>query len=104
MLVGVPVGACGPAELKKFNDVLPDFQIKVFAATTTTELLFKGPEAKHIIYLSLDEKNQHYNVITGKYITQYFLKLQHWSTPVFNTFDLRNQSLTVNFSESNTFN
>ena len=62
---GVTQGACGPAELTKFQAVLPDFQIQVFAATSQVELLFRGPEAKHIIYLVLDENAQHYNVISG---------------------------------------
>ena len=62
---GVPEGACGPAELKKFQAVLPDYQIKVFSATSSCELLFKGPEANRIIYLILDERLKHYNVITG---------------------------------------
>ena len=65
-ILGVPEGACGPAELTKFQAVLPDFQIQVFAATSQVELLFKGPEAHKIIYLILDENAQHYNVITGK--------------------------------------
>ena len=66
VFLGVPQGACGPAELTKFQAVLPDFQIQVFAATSEVELLFRGPEAKHIIYLVLDENAQHYNVIHGE--------------------------------------
>ena len=66
VFLGVPQGACGTAELTKFQVVLPDFQIQVFAATSQVELLFRGPEAKHIIYLVLDENVQHYNVIQGE--------------------------------------
>ena len=66
---GVPEGACGPAELAKFQAVLPEFQIKVFSATSQVEVLYKGPEAGQIIYLILDEKLQHYNVIKGKVLT-----------------------------------
>ena len=49
--------------------MLPDYQIKVFSATSKEELLFKGPEANHIIYLILDENLKHYDVITGKILT-----------------------------------
>ena len=66
---GVPEGACGPAELAKFQAVIPEFQIKVFSATSQVEVLYKGPEAGQIIYLILDEKLQHYNVINGKVLT-----------------------------------
>ena len=63
---GVPEGACGPAELAKFQAVLPEFQVQVFSATSEVELLYKGPEAGNKIYLILDENAHHYNVITGK--------------------------------------
>ena len=60
-------------ELEKFQAVLPpDYQIKVFSATSRAELLYKGPEADNILYLVLDERLKHYNVIKGKY-TKYFI-------------------------------
>ena len=68
-ILGVPQGACGPPELAKFQAVVPEYQIKVFSATSKEELLFKGPEANHIIYLILDENLKHYDVITGKILT-----------------------------------
>ena len=49
--------------------MLPEYQIKVFSATSKEELLFKGPDADHIIYLILDENLKHYDVITGKILT-----------------------------------
>ena len=62
---GVPEGPCGPAELAKFQAVLPRYQIKVYLAATKRELIFKGNESDRTIYLVLDENLQHYDVITG---------------------------------------
>ena len=65
-ILGVPIGACGPAELAKFQAVIPDYQIKVFSATSKEELIYKGPASNRIIYILLDENLKHYNVIKGK--------------------------------------
>ena len=64
--LGVPEGPCGIPELKKFQAVLPEYQIKVYSATTNVEMLYTGPEALYTIFLIHDAEEAHYNVITGK--------------------------------------
>ena len=43
---GVPLGACGHQELKKFQDFLaPDYQLKVMATSYPYMMVFVGPKA-----------------------------------------------------------
>ena len=65
-LAGVPLDkGCGVEELNKFQRVLPKYCIRVFSATSTPELIYKGPPAERNIFLILDQYKQHYNVISG---------------------------------------
>ena len=45
---------CSIEELKKFQNVIKNFQIIVFSLESKEELLFKGPEKLKKIYLILD--------------------------------------------------
>lgn len=42
-LAAVPLGKCGIDELKQFQAVLPDFQIKVLSIDKPHCIIFKGP-------------------------------------------------------------
>ena len=60
---GVPEGPCGLAELDKFQQFLtPNYQIKVVSRMKPFFIIFRGPEAPHIIYLL--KSNQHYEGCT----------------------------------------
>ena len=67
---GIPLGACGHQELKKFQDFLaPDYQLKVMATSYPYMMVFVGPEAPHIIRLLLqkhdDSETGHYDTCTS---------------------------------------
>ena len=60
---GVPEGPCGLAELDKFQQVLsPTYQLKVISRCKPFFVIFRGPEAPHIIYLL--KSNDHYEGCT----------------------------------------
>ena len=60
---GVPEGPCGLPELEKFQQFLaPHYQIKVVSRMKPFFVIFRGPEAPHIIYLL--KSNQHYEGCT----------------------------------------
>ena len=60
---GVPEGPCGLPELEKFQQFLaPHYQIKVVSRMKPFFIIFRGPEAPHIIYLL--KSNQHYEGCT----------------------------------------
>ena len=59
---GVPRGTCGIPEIKKFQDVLPGYQIVVLSKKHFNGIIYKGPEAPKQIYLYYYDN--HYGVIT----------------------------------------
>ena len=68
--MGVPLGACGPKELKTFQDFLaPNYQLKVMATSYPYVMVFVGPKAPHIIRLLLqkhdDSEIGHYDTCTS---------------------------------------
>ena len=54
--------ACGLEEIKKIQDVMPDYQLKVFWKEGWNALLYKGPEKN--IQLCLYYHDNHFTVIT----------------------------------------
>ena len=60
---GVPVGKCGIEDIKKFQDVLPGFQILVVSKDHFNAIIYSGPEAEIKIYLYFHDS--HYDVITS---------------------------------------
>ena len=48
-LAGVPEGPCGISELQKFQEVLPDYQIKVISIDPPHMLIFVGHTLDKII-------------------------------------------------------
>ena len=60
---GVPEGPCGLPELEKFQQFLaPHYQIKVVSRMKPFFVIYRGPEAPHIIYLL--KSNDHYEGCT----------------------------------------
>ena len=60
---GVPVGKCGIEDIKKFQEVLPGFQILVVSKDHFNAIIYSGPEAEKKIYLYFHDS--HYDVITS---------------------------------------
>ena len=60
---GVPPGPCGIEEIKKFQEVFPDYQIHIVSADHFNGIIYKGPETEKKIYLYYHEN--HYDVITS---------------------------------------
>ena len=58
-LAGVPEGPCGIEEIKKFQQVLPEYQIKVISITPPHMVIFEGPESDKIIRIIKD--GDHYD-------------------------------------------
>uniref|UniRef100_A0A914UUB4 DNA-directed DNA polymerase n=1 Tax=Plectus sambesii TaxID=2011161 RepID=A0A914UUB4_9BILA len=56
-------GACGLDELKKLQEAVKDYQLKVFWKENFNKLWFKGPEKENVISLYLHD--DHYDVITS---------------------------------------
>ena len=68
--MGVPLGACGHEELKKFQDFqAPNYQLKVMATSYPYVMVFVGPKATHIMRLLLqkhdDSEIGHYDTCTS---------------------------------------
>ena len=60
---GVPEGPCGLAEIDKFQQFLaPNYQIKVVSRCKPFFVIYRGPDAPHIIYLL--KSNDHYEGCT----------------------------------------
>jgi len=55
-------GACGIPQIQAIQDILPDYQIRIFNTQSTAALVYSGPPADNIIYLYNHEN--HYDVIT----------------------------------------
>jgi len=55
-------GACGIPEIQAIQDILPDYQIRIFNTLATAGLVYSGPPADNIIYLY--NHDNHYDVIT----------------------------------------
>ena len=62
-LAGVPRGTCGIPEIKKFQEVLPGYQIVVLSKEHFNGIIYKGPEAPKQIYLYYYDN--HYGVIAS---------------------------------------
>ena len=60
--VGVQRGSCGIPEIKKFQDVLPGYQIVLISKERFNAIIYKGPEAPKRIYLYYYDN--HYGIIT----------------------------------------
>ena len=60
--IGAETG-CGVGELGKIQKVLPDYQLNVFQAGSSSERLFRGANEGRPIYLLLDERRKHYHVL-----------------------------------------
>ena len=56
-------GICGIEEIKKFQAVLPDYQIYVISKEHFNAIIYSGPESSNKIYLYYH--NDHYDVITS---------------------------------------
>ena len=60
---GVPEGPCGLAELEKFQQFLsPTYQLKVVSRCKPFFVIYRGPDAPHIIYLL--KSNDHFEGCT----------------------------------------
>lgn len=72
-LAGVPEGPCGLAELRKFQHVLPDYQIKVMAVDKPHMITFKGPDSvKKILLVQVDDHCHGCNSFAGLLERSYF--------------------------------
>ena len=60
---GVPEGPCDIENLKKFQAVLPEYQLKVLSKDVFNSFIYCGPEAKEKLYLY--HHDNHYDVITS---------------------------------------
>ena len=62
-LAGVPLGPCGLSELQKFQDALPNYQIKVLSVDKPHCIIFAGKEGcdKQILLIKVDD---HYHGCT----------------------------------------
>ena len=60
---GVPLGECGTEEVKKFQDILPEYQINVLSKEHFNDITYSGPAGGKPIYLYCHDK--HYDVITS---------------------------------------
>ena len=58
---GVELKACGVEEIKRFQTVLPDYQLVIVSAAHYNSIIYKGPDRDKPIYLYLN--NQHYDLI-----------------------------------------
>lgn len=56
---GVPFGPCGIPELQKFQEVLPEYQIKVLSADSPHCIIFEGPPAPRLIQLVKVDDHYH---------------------------------------------
>ena len=59
----VPLGKCGVAEVKKFQEVLPNYQILVVSRDHSNAIIYSGPESAKKICLYFNDN--HYDVITS---------------------------------------
>ena len=60
---GVPLGPCGIPELLKFQEVLPEYQIKVLSVDSPHCIIFQGPPAPcHVLLIKVDD---HYHGCTS---------------------------------------
>ena len=60
---GVPLGSCGINEIKKFQAVLPGYQLNIVSKEHLNALIYSGPEAEKYLYLY--HHDNHYDVITS---------------------------------------
>jgi len=60
---GVKMGTCGIEEIKKFQNVLPDYQLQVVSQEHFNAIIFSGPEAEKKVYLY--NHDNHYDIITS---------------------------------------
>ena len=58
----VPLGKCGIPEIKRFQEVMPEYQIYVLSKGHFNAIIYEGPEADKKMYLYLHD--DHYDVIT----------------------------------------
>ena len=59
----VPLGVCGIDEIKRFQAILPGYQIHVMSHDHFNAMIYTGQEADHKIYLYMHDN--HYDVITS---------------------------------------
>ena len=72
-LASVPEGPCGHAELLKFQQALPDYQIKVLSIDKPHMITFAGPDKeKRILLLKVGEHYHGCNSFAGDLDTSYF--------------------------------
>ena len=60
---GVPLGPCGIPEIKRFQAVLPGYQLNMVSKEHLNALIYSGPEADKCIYLY--HHDSHYDVISS---------------------------------------
>lgn len=60
---GVPVKRCGLEKVKKFQEVLPEYQLVIVSAECFDQIVYKGPDADKVIFLYFH--NGHFNIITS---------------------------------------
>ena len=60
---GVHLGPCGINEIKKFQAVLPGYQLNVVSKEHLNAMIYSGPEADKCLYLY--HHDNHYDVITS---------------------------------------
>lgn len=75
---GVSVGACGLEEIQKFQQVLPNFQIKVISFPSNNSIIFEGKESDNQIILYFNEG--HFDLINPKKLPAFFGKRFHCNT------------------------
>ena len=73
-LAGVPKGPCSLKELQKFQDALPDYQIKVLAVDKPFSIIFisKTFSHKRILLIKVDDHYHGYNSYGGFLYVSYF--------------------------------
>ena len=60
-LAGVELKACGVEEIKRFQTVLPNYQLVIVSAEHYNSIIYKGPDRDKQIFFYLN--NQHYDLI-----------------------------------------
>ena len=59
----LPLKRCGLEDVKKFQEVIPEYQIVVVSAEHFNRIVFKGPSAEKVIYLYFHDG--HFEIITS---------------------------------------
>ena len=82
LLANVPEGPCGIDELQVFQDVLPDYQIRVMSVDKPHCVVFEGPDKPKKIHLvKVDDHYHGCNSFKGFLDTSYFCLISNPDLP-----------------------